>query len=379
MNQYRKILIALIISFEMGCTPVQKIKFSPDNHSPLEKESLTSIYDLKTLRLKLSNQDTFILINEQVSLNIPQNLFVDFQGEIAKEYFLFITPFFKEVDMIMLNLQTLSGEVVLETRGMFHIDVKTIDGSNLKFNEGKSIELIVVGDYQLDDYYLYKGAKTNGTINWELAKNSNDSLRNAPPPPIDWLEPDSIYMGVNLKLNNAHEKMQQLGLTKDQIDSIIKEFQRREKAYKVSLVERTITNYYDLNSFGWFNIDKIVNLESNTKANVGVKLINLKQKSMVKVFYLFQGRKSIISGKALNDGLYTLFYSENEITPLPELARMKVIVIAKSGNSFYTASKDLDLKNGTEITLNEVEETKLYSWLDSQTMDYCATSTKLSD
>jgi hypothetical protein len=365
-REYILAVIWLLIT-TIGCT-VKPIEFNPLTYEPLNFSTFND-HIPATIRIKMPNTDSTIQINDTTELQIPKNSFIDLEGNILKEYWIFIKPVLKESEMILMNLQTVSNNDFLETMGMLHLDVRSIDGRDVKFNNGKKIDLVVSRkSSDIQQYNLYKGNNNSNGINWNLLKN--EAIVSVTPPP-KYYPPDSTFLGVNLNSKEAHNNLKRKGVSSKQIDSILSDFQRLKNLYRHVLDLSKIVQHFQINSFGWFNIDKPISQENSSTVNVKLKIQNFRKESQINVFYLIKGKKTFISGKKLNEGEYAINLSKNGIISLPKDWEMVTVIISNFNNDVYVSYKELDLQNGTNVILKKMNDENIVLWLDSITRKYC--------
>src|SRR5690606_24300333 len=108
-----------------------------------------------------------ITLDSSTSFYFPKNGFIDENGNIVSEYYIFITRINSISDIIHSNLQTLSDTNILETEGMFHIQAVDQKGNKLKIAKNKFIGVERFYKFKENKgYNLYSGSWKDKKINW---------------------------------------------------------------------------------------------------------------------------------------------------------------------------------------------------------------------
>lgn len=113
------------------------------------------------------SHDTIIETREGIVLAIKANSFLNAQGKTPDEPIdLEIKEAMTPYEIMKSGLNTMSGDKLLETGGMFYINAR--DGEeNLKIDPNKPLNVNVPMNNSKSDMMLFKGErKADGTINW---------------------------------------------------------------------------------------------------------------------------------------------------------------------------------------------------------------------
>ncbi|UAY53045.1 hypothetical protein [Ferruginibacter albus] len=173
-----------------------------------QKTVLSPVFDslrpaAQTFLIK-GNRDTLIIGQSGTTLTIPKNTFITAQGEAATTVTLSLVEATTISDIIKLNLQTTSGENILQTGGMFFIDAKE-NGRSLAIAEGKSIYVEVKANYKDPQMKIFEGKFNNkGKIDWALTGDLENYL-----------------IPIPLSLLNFHKCDLECGFSKGQTDSLL--------------------------------------------------------------------------------------------------------------------------------------------------------------
>lgn len=133
------------------------------------------------------NNDTVVITNDSIFVYLPKNLFIDTEGKIVEKYNLYFTMVLKKEDMLLSNLQTISGNTFLESSGMFNISAFDEYGNPLNISNGKSIGIELGMTMPDDKMMLYYGGDQKGMVNWVNPVESEKYLVNIPLPKDNWV------------------------------------------------------------------------------------------------------------------------------------------------------------------------------------------------
>lgn len=121
-------------------------------------------------------RDTLLIGKNGTTLAIPKNTFVNSQGKLAKTVNIDLVEVNSVADIIKTNLQTTSGEKILQTGGMLFIDAKE-NNKPLAVAEGKSIYVEVKSDYKDPQMKIFDGKfDEKGKIDWSITGNLENTL-----------------------------------------------------------------------------------------------------------------------------------------------------------------------------------------------------------
>jgi hypothetical protein len=112
------------------------------------------------------DQDTLIVGKNGTTFAIAKNTFINTQGQTAKTITISLVEIKTIADIINANLQTASGDVILQTGGMFFIDAKE-NNESLAIAKGKSIYVEVTSIYKDPQMKIFDGKfNDKGQIDW---------------------------------------------------------------------------------------------------------------------------------------------------------------------------------------------------------------------
>ncbi|MES2430758.1 MAG: hypothetical protein V4556_07450 [Bacteroidota bacterium] len=209
MTTLRNITTILFLSGLFACNPSQKkkeITIEDRIYSP--KTPLSPLFDsLSPIRqtfLLKGDRDTLIVGQHGTTLTILKNTFVNSEGQTAITVTLSLIEANTIADIIKSNLQTTSGENILQTGGMFFIDAKE-NNMSLGIAEGKSIYVEMKSNRKDPQMKIFEGKFDNkAKIDWAITGN---------------LESDLIP--IPLSLLNFHKCDFECGFSKRQTDSLL--------------------------------------------------------------------------------------------------------------------------------------------------------------
>lgn len=152
---------------------------SSDNGSSIEIEEVSIIVDSENKEVfenisetpqifEINNKrDTFLQCNNGTIISIPQNCFVNNEGEIVTENIkLEIVEALSISDYLRYDLQTTSGENLLQSGGMVYINAK-FNNDQLALNEGTSINVELPSNVSSPEFKIFNGNHDDqGNIDW---------------------------------------------------------------------------------------------------------------------------------------------------------------------------------------------------------------------
>jgi TonB family protein len=149
------------------------------NDSIVKVEDIYNHFDKKPQRYTIrGNRDTTLICKEGTSIKIKANSFVSEKtGEvISTEIQLAVKEYYQLSDIILSNLSTTSGNRILETGGMLHVNA-TADNEKCLVNEGATIEIGFPYSAKKEDMKLFNGVWATDKIDWELTPVTQETIR----------------------------------------------------------------------------------------------------------------------------------------------------------------------------------------------------------
>ena len=144
------------------------------------KTTLSPLFDslqpaIQTFTIK-GDQDTLLVGKNGTTLTILKNTFVNSYGQPATTVSIDLVEVNSIADIIQANLQTTSGDKILQTGGMFFIDAKE-NNNSLAVAEGKSIYVEVKANFKDPQMKIFDGKFDNkGRIDWTITCNLENNL-----------------------------------------------------------------------------------------------------------------------------------------------------------------------------------------------------------
>jgi len=209
MTTLRYITTILFLSVLFACNSSQDKKtITIEDRTYSQKTPLSPLFDslsptTQTFLIK-GDRDTLIVGLNGTTLTIPKNTFVNSEGQTAATITLSLVEANTIADIIKSNLQTTSGENILQTGGMFFIDAKE-NNKSLAIAEAKSIYVEVKSNYKDPQMKIFEGKFDNtGKIDWVVTGNLDNDL-----------------IPIPLSLLNFHKCDFECGFSKGQTDSLL--------------------------------------------------------------------------------------------------------------------------------------------------------------
>ena len=121
--------------------------------------------------------DTTLLTPNGLVVDIPKGAFVDDAGRmITKPVRVTLLEAIDGVDIMKAGLSTMSGDKLLETGGMFHLDAQ-VEGKRVGIDPAKPLTVMVPADKADPRMMLYEGVMTDeGIVDWRNPQPLSRSL-----------------------------------------------------------------------------------------------------------------------------------------------------------------------------------------------------------
>ncbi|MFK8046217.1 MAG: OmpA family protein [Crocinitomicaceae bacterium] len=231
----------------------------------IETDDIQDLYDLLAQKKQEfcinPNRDTILYLQQGTIISIPENAFQTDQEDCV----LFRTKeIYKKSDMILENLNTMSGDKLLESGGMIYTEAVDDNGLNLSLNDGKELTIMMPTDTLLEGMRLFDGERDphSNRINWETSSNSSvadidfgDCL------PYEYREKDScnrckiLFCRLFGRIDETAK-----GMTDPEIRKLNKEFRKCQKIWrKTPEVFLPYSDYYDSTNCGQLMAEMGVN------------------------------------------------------------------------------------------------------------------------
>lgn len=143
------------------------------------EEGITATEDaLRPLLINVDTQrDTTVLSPGGIVLDIPRGCFVDSLGRtITSPVQVTLKEALTAIDIVKAGLSTMSGDTLLETGGMFHIDARQ-NGHAVRIDPSRAITAMVPAQRNQEGMMLYRGEELpDGRIDWRDPKPLKKSL-----------------------------------------------------------------------------------------------------------------------------------------------------------------------------------------------------------
>jgi len=222
-----------------------------ENVEQAETGDIQDLYDLLAQKKEVycinPGRDTILYLPQGTIISIPANAFNTSQVDCitfrTKEVY-------KKSDMILENLNTMSGSNILESGGMIYTEAVDENGLNLALNEGKSLTVMMPTDTILDGMSLFDGTRDphSNQINWNNSGSpSITGIDFGDCMPYEYRERDScerckiLFCRLFGRIDETAK-----GMTDPQIKKLNKEFRNCQKKWrKTPEVFLPYSTYYD--------------------------------------------------------------------------------------------------------------------------------------
>lgn len=211
------ILVICLISCEQASketsqiiTPIPERRMYSES---IVKHAFDSIRPARQAFLIKGEKDTLISGTNGTSIAISKNTFINAQGGIvAGSIDIELVEVNSIADIIGANLQTTSGDKILQTGGMFFIDAKS-QGLSLKIRENKSIDVEVKDSFINTEMKLFSGSYDSaGRISWKKSGDLENRLISIPLNLLNfnygawecWYNEEQIKLLTNPKFKNTY-------------------------------------------------------------------------------------------------------------------------------------------------------------------------------
>ncbi|MDC9722478.1 MAG: hypothetical protein PSN34_06855 [Urechidicola sp.] len=204
------VLLILITSFYL---------FNQSISEPSPKITSTDLFNNTIVKSQFFDinpkKDTIVIGQQGTKIVIPENAFLDSDGNIVSENIEFeLSEAFKIEDMILSNLTTSSNGKLLETDGMIFTNA-TSSGKNLTINKKSPLYIEIPTQKRKSNMMLYDGVRDSlGNMNWINPKKFEQYLI-----PIDLELLDFLPDGFKTVAKNYLDYYQ-LNSDKKDIDSL---------------------------------------------------------------------------------------------------------------------------------------------------------------
>lgn len=143
----------------------------------------------------LTDSDTTVFCKEGTSIKIKANTFISEKTgkEMSGKVLLAVKEYYKLSDIILSNLSTTSGNKILETGGMLHIEA-TSENENCLIKQGSNLEIGFPYSEKKVNMTLFNGVWKNDKIDWELTNTAPSVINVVEEVPLR--EPDPVFIIV---------------------------------------------------------------------------------------------------------------------------------------------------------------------------------------
>lgn len=123
------------------------------------------------------NQNYHFQLDEEHSISIPANCFVNSKGEIIKTELRFsVKKYDNLIEIISNNLDTRSSQGLLASKGMYYFSAENTAGDKIELNKNNQIRLTVVTD-SAASYQLYpRNPSADGVVWGEAEEEQIDTI-----------------------------------------------------------------------------------------------------------------------------------------------------------------------------------------------------------
>ncbi|MFV0267455.1 MAG: energy transducer TonB, partial [Draconibacterium sp.] len=119
-----------------------------------------------------ADRDTTLICEEGTSIEIKANSFVSENTgeEIAGNVRITVQEYYDQADIVLAGLSTTSGDKLLETGGMLHVEARA-GKEKCVIKSGRDVQVGFPYSEKKEDMTLFYGKQTGTRIDWQLANN----------------------------------------------------------------------------------------------------------------------------------------------------------------------------------------------------------------
>lgn len=119
-----------------------------------------------------ADRDTTLICEEGTSIEIKANSFVSENTgeEIAGNVRITVQEYYDQADIVLAGLSTTSGDKLLETGGMLHVEARA-GKEKCVIKSGRDVQVGFPYSEKKEDMTLFYGYQTGTRIDWQLANN----------------------------------------------------------------------------------------------------------------------------------------------------------------------------------------------------------------
>ncbi len=125
-----------------------------------------------------AKQESFLKLKKGTEIRVPSEAFerldgTPYLGRVEIETKEVLTP----ISSLLNDLSTMSGDRILESRGMVYINARTMDGEQLRLKEGIAVEITMpVAEGDNSGFQSFRGnLRSDGMFDWMLNENENQA------------------------------------------------------------------------------------------------------------------------------------------------------------------------------------------------------------
>lgn len=221
--------LLLFLTFAISCS----------ENAPKQTEAIENVFTTQNLPTQffdiINENDTFITGKKGTKISIPENSFIDKNGNAVKGKISFeLKEALTLADMVMGNLTTLSNGKILQTGGMIYTNA-TSNGENIFIASNKALQISVPTNNKNDSMLLFEGEVNpeNQSINWvnpkdiieknkptvvsktisrpifDEHKNKEVPLLEVPKKPIEYSDDTERLLSIDFETNEMFPELQQ--------------------------------------------------------------------------------------------------------------------------------------------------------------------------
>ncbi|NQU33052.1 MAG: hypothetical protein HQ521_07440 [Bacteroidetes bacterium] len=295
-----------------------------------------------------SESDTVLVGRKGTLLKIYKNSFHYCNGEIVHGK---VEVEFKEIvtenDLVLSGLTTTSNGKLLETAGMFYINVQQEDKQLCLIDNGR-IGIVVPAKEINMQMKMFNGVVLNDTINWQ----NPVALLNNPDPVAFGTVPESFI--DSLGMQRARYMAISLGIIgrgiPQYVDSLKQYYDSLYQEY--NSIEEELYYVFETNNIGWINIDRFIEQNETVEVELAVLVNNNSDFQNTYIRLVFVDLQSSIDAFKNNHNQFVFGKSITSKVNLP--IENKAIIIAtayKKGKPYYDL-KEITISKNQTIELN---------------------------
>jgi hypothetical protein len=272
-----------------------------------------------------------------ISIN-PDDLATESGEPLGKNISIELKELTNQNQLFKTNAQTVSNGKLLVSGGAYYINF-TSDGQQLKLKDGKTfkVEFPKLSDNEMSLFYGQRDSL--GRIDWKQTKETFEA------------KPDSIRKrGTGLTPQVGYSEMDALlGYMRDTASTPVTK-EEKDKVERVNKIYKKLYAAVDLNSFGWINCDRFLEIQRKTDL-----LVNFNPKDSINyasIYLVFKDINSVMQSYYFSDNTKT---SNEGFANIPIGYKVRLIAYSIKDEKILSFASDITITDKQKLTLTMKE------------------------